>query len=129
MESKQRSRKKRPCRICRKWFLPDARVGARQKTCGSPDCKRRWHAKTCAKWNQKNRAYFQEEYLRRQLARSDTASEDKPKSRADPARVYSLDMPVDVVKEVMGAQQVVIIEYIARKLIRSVREMIMVQRL
>ena len=35
--------RKRPCRVCRRWFQPDARLGDRQKTCGDPECKREWH--------------------------------------------------------------------------------------
>ena len=34
---------KKPCRICRRWYRPDPRVGARQKTCGSPECQREWN--------------------------------------------------------------------------------------
>ena len=30
----------RPCRVCRRWFLPDGRLKNRQKTCGNPECQR-----------------------------------------------------------------------------------------
>ena len=62
MGTKSKNRK-RPCGVCRKWFQPDARLGSRQKTCGSAACQKEWHARTCRKWNKKNRAYFREIYL------------------------------------------------------------------
>ena len=31
--------RKKPCRICRRWFRPDPRVGQRQRACGEPDCQ------------------------------------------------------------------------------------------
>lgn len=58
-----RRSKKRPCRICRKRFIPDPRVGDRQKTCGDHECMRIWHAQKCTEWNRKNRNYAQENYL------------------------------------------------------------------
>lgn len=39
----KRSGTKRPCRICKKWFFPNPRLGDRQKTCGTPECQRQWH--------------------------------------------------------------------------------------
>ncbi len=36
--------RKRPCRVCRRWFLPDGRLKNRQKTCGNPECQREWHS-------------------------------------------------------------------------------------
>ncbi len=45
--------RKRPCRICRRWFLPNPRLKERQMTCGRPKCQREWHKKKCAEWNQK----------------------------------------------------------------------------
>ena len=37
--------RKRPCRICKRWFMPHPRVKDRQKTCGNPPCQREWHRK------------------------------------------------------------------------------------
>ena len=31
---------KRPCRLCRRWFRPDPRVGVRQRACRNPPAKR-----------------------------------------------------------------------------------------
>lgn len=134
MEQKH-PRSKRPCRICKKWFVPNPRLGDRQKTCGTPECQRQWHTQKCAEWNRKNRAYFQENYLRRRLKslKADPAaplSPSCPPSAPAPSLlcVFPLDYPRGVVQEVIGAQQLVIIEYIVRLLVRGVQEVIRVQR-
>ena len=60
-------RRKRPCRICRRWFLPDPRLKERQMTCGKAYCQREWHKKKCAEWNRKNRDYFKANYLQKKI--------------------------------------------------------------
>ena len=50
-------RKKRPCSICRRWFLPDARVGDRQRTCGSSACQQARREQTHRAWREENRDY------------------------------------------------------------------------
>jgi len=37
--------KKRPCGICRRWFMPHPRLKDRQQTCGDRVCKKEWHRK------------------------------------------------------------------------------------
>jgi hypothetical protein len=132
MAQKTRFRK-RPCRICGKWFMPNPRLGDRQKTCGTDACKRQWHTAKCAEWNKQNRAYFKEIYLRSRLeaASSYAAESSSPSPRPPaPARGPSpLHIPQEVVQEVMGAQQAVIIEYIVRLLLRGVQEVISTQHL
>ena len=122
MAQKTRFRK-RPCRICGKWFMPNPRLGDRQKTCGADACKRQWHTVKCAEWNRQNRAYFKEIYLRSRLeaASSYTAESSSPSpSPISLVRAPSpLHIPQEVVQEVMGAQQAVIIEYIVRLLLRD----------
>ena len=49
--------RKKPCRICRRWFHPDARVGERQRACGKPECQAAWRQKTQAKWRRRNPDY------------------------------------------------------------------------
>jgi hypothetical protein len=48
---------KKPCRICRRWFLPDARVGERQRACGKPECQTARRQKTQADWRKRNPDY------------------------------------------------------------------------
>ena len=132
MEQK-RSGTKRPCRICKKWFLPNPRVDDRQKTCGTPECQRQWHIRKCAEWNLKNRHLARESYIRDRLESLAPVSDlpaslpqtsPPPPLKPSPQRVSPLDYPLKVVQEVIGAQRLVIIEYIVRLLLRRVQEVI-----
>ena len=49
--------RKKPCRICRRWFHPDARVGERQRACGQPECQTARRQKTQADWRKRNPDY------------------------------------------------------------------------
>ena len=133
-----RKSNKRPCRICRKWFTPDPRLGDRQKTCGKEACKRKWHAKKCAEWNKKNRSYFQAIYLGSKLESSKPPSKTDrrppPSSNPDktgpirpPSSRSTPQLPGDVIQDVIGVQPLIIIEYVAQLLVRSFKEVIRVQ--
>jgi len=63
MKVKLQKIKKRPCRICRKWFTPNNKLKERQKTCTDPECQKEWHKKTCAKLNKKYRNDFRSNYI------------------------------------------------------------------
>jgi hypothetical protein len=39
---------KRPCRVCRRWYRPNPKLGDRQRTCGDDKCKREWNRRLCA---------------------------------------------------------------------------------
>lgn len=64
--------RKRPCRVCGRWFRPDARVGSRQHTCGLDDCQRERHRRACAAWRKSNPDYDREDRLRRRVRLSPT---------------------------------------------------------
>src|SRR4051794_13771457 len=49
--------RKKPYRICRRWFQPDWRVGERQRACGRPECQTARRQKTQAGWRKRNRDY------------------------------------------------------------------------
>ena len=79
--------KRRPCRICGRWFHPDPRVGSRQRACGKRACQKKRREKTQAAWRSENPEYF----LRRRLQRranaaraAEEAVEDPKKLRASP---------------------------------------------
>ncbi|OGP63831.1 MAG: hypothetical protein A2170_17415 [Deltaproteobacteria bacterium RBG_13_53_10] len=126
--------KKRPCRVCGKWFTPNPRLGYRQQTCGGMECQRKWHARKCAEWNRKNRAYFREIYLRGRLESFGSGPPAKSSSPGSsgrindpPRRSSPLDLPQEVIQEVIEVKQFIIIEYIVRLLIRGVQEVIHTQ--
>ncbi len=118
----KRKSRKRPCRICRKWFFPDPRVGDRQKTCGAKKCQTKWHGKKCTEWNQQNPAYFKEIYLGKKLAAIDEAD-----AKHVSFSVKSNQLPRKLIQEVIGAQHLVIIEYVNRLLSKSFQEEILCQ--
>lgn len=113
--------RKRPCRICGRWFSPHPRLGERQKTCGADDCRRRWHARKCAEWNRRNRVYFKEIYLSRRLESVSGSCGSLP------GKFVSPHLPQTVVQEVIGVKQLIIIGYLTRVLLRGVQEVIRVQ--
>ena len=113
---------KRPCRICRRWFLPNPRLKDRQKTCGDVECKKEWHRKQCKAWNKKHSDYFRANYLQKKLD-SVSVSGISPKSSTHKPPLKS-KLPLDVVQEVIGIQHIVIIEYFGQLLFRRFQEVI-----
>ena len=130
---KKRLSRKRPCRICRRWFLPDPRLKGRQRTCGDAHCKRQWHRKTCQEWNRKNRDYFRSNYLHKRL---DALSRDEKVTQPLPpensflvplkSRFHS-GLPLSYVQEVIGIQHLAIIEYFGQLLFRRFQEVLRIQ--
>ena len=116
--------RKRPCRICKRWFLPNPRLKGRQKTCGDHQCQKQWHRKKCKEWNRKNADYFKSNYLHKKIeAATDgdkvlrTLPADRISSVPPKSRIKS-GLPVANVQEVIGIQHTIIIEYLAQLLIR-----------
>lgn len=56
--------KRKRCRYCKRLFLPDPRVGKRQKTCGDPLCQKTHKVKNNARWRRRNPDYFKNDYPR-----------------------------------------------------------------
>jgi hypothetical protein len=117
--------RKRPCRICRRWFLPDTRLKDRQMTCGDAQCKRQWHCKKCTEWNRKNLDYFRSNYLQKKLdAVGASAVSSKPfdKQMGQPRSRFRSGLPLAYVQEVIGVQHLIIIEYLTQLLHRRFQE-------
>lgn len=122
-------RRKRPCRICGKWYVPDPRSREHQKTCGRAECKREWHRKKCAEWNAEHMAHFKAIYLARKLTACRYDEGDSPKCVTElaPPSQRKLELPRREVQEVTGAKLLVIIEYLAQLLIQHFQEVKRVQ--
>jgi hypothetical protein len=117
----ERDFKKRPCRICLRWFMPNPRLKNRQMTCGDPGCKKQWHRKKCAEWNEKNTEYFRSNYLQKKLdaaRQSGTSAPVLPKTR------LKSGLPHLFVQEVIDIQYLIIIEYFGQLLLRRFQEVI-----
>ena len=123
--------RKRPCRICKRWFMPNPRLKERQKTCGDPQCKRQWHKKMCKKWNRENTDYFKSNYLQKKLEAATGANAAQSLSSQPGRRPILLPksrlnsgLPLKYVQEVIGIQHVVILEYFAQLLSRRFQDVI-----
>ncbi len=118
--------RKRPCSICRKWFLPDVRQKGRQKTC-SAECRNELHRRQCAKWNQKNSAYFKSNYLSQKLDKISKPTSETSHSNIDkntivlPESRVNLNLPRDVICNEVGGKNLIIIEYLVEQVIGRMR--------
>jgi len=110
-------RKKRPCSICRKWFLPAAHQATRQTTCGSKECRREKHRRACRDWRRCNPDYDRDRRLRDRLTKEDT-EETLALSRVDP--LSRLDQ--SVVRDAIGLEGSVIIEESSGVIVKWVRD-------
>ena len=117
--------RKRPCRICRRWFIPNPRLKDRQKTCGDADCQRRWHKKKCAEWNRRNPDYFKTNYLQKKIIAATENSTPSPSLKLN-NRLKS-GLPLSYVQEVISIQHIIIIEYFAQLLSRRFQEVLRAQ--
>ena len=50
------------CAYCGRYFVPDARVGDRQKACGSLQCRQKRKQEAQSRWVEKNPGYFSGRY-------------------------------------------------------------------
>jgi len=120
--------KKRPCRICRRWFTANPRLGQRQMTCGSAQCKKEWHRKKCTEGNKKNSKCFKANYLQKKLdaiaqpVQDSNSLQPGSSGPAPPKGGLSTGLPLGQIQEVIGAKQLVIVEYLAGLLIRRFQE-------
>jgi hypothetical protein len=64
---------KRPCRICRRWFVPDRRVGRRQRACSATACQTARRARTQSSWRRRNPDYFIAHRVQRRRLKADEA--------------------------------------------------------
>ena len=120
--------RKRPCRICRRWFSPDPRLKDRQMTCGEEACKREWHRRKCAEWNRENSELIKRErlaYKLKAVAAGNRQAKLTDESHPSPASLQSAPRTEHLspfAQEVIAAQLAVMIEYLLRHLVRRVQE-------
>src|ERR1019366_7842290 len=90
--------RKRPCRICRRWFRRGPRAGDRQRACDAPECRAARRQKTQASWRNRNRGYA----IAWRIDRRATQAQQPPEPLRLPAPLNQL--PWDVAKDHFGAQ-------------------------
>jgi hypothetical protein len=99
--------RKRPCRICRKWFEPHPRAGDRQHTCSHPSCQQERHRRACADWRRRNPDLDREGRLRQKLASGGTAGNTPDTPRG---------LNRDAVRDAVGLEVAVILDELVRLL-------------
>ena len=90
---------KRPCSICRRWFVPDRRVGRRQRACSASACQIARRARTQASWRRRNPDYFIAHRVQRRRLTADEAQGGVP-PLVFPAPLSQL--PWDLAQEEFG---------------------------
>ena len=116
-------RRRRPCRICRKWFQADPRVGSRQRACSSAACQRERHRRACVDWHRRNPGYDCESRLQRRLRRDPPPRPALLPLLASPMR--QLDW--GVVRDAVGLEVAVVIEESAKVLCDWTRDAVISQ--
>lgn len=111
--------RKRPCTVCRRWFLPNPRQKERQKTCGRAECQRERHRRQCQKWNKQNIASFKANYLTEKLdpKRAPPDSAQKQSVAAIANSRIQLWLPRALIVEKIGREHFIILEYILAQVI------------
>lgn len=109
--------RKKPCRICQQWFYPEARIGARQRACGKPECQTTRRQKTQADWRARNPSYGA-------TYRLDHRHPPEPAPPTEPVRVPApLDkLPWDVAKDQFGSKATDFIIVMCLVLLRSKKD-------
>jgi hypothetical protein len=105
--------RKKPCSVCRRWFQPNPRVGERQRTCGSADCRRAHKRRTQRAWVERHPDYWTEQRLAAQAERAVAARGPPPEVRR---------LPLAFAQDAMGAQALVFVLLLARLQHRALQD-------
>jgi hypothetical protein len=78
---------KKPCRICRRWFMPDAHAGQRQRVCSAAACQSERRRRNAAAWRETNAEDAAADSLRSRLQAKPEPSAER--LTADPLAILS----------------------------------------
>jgi hypothetical protein len=110
---------KRPCRICRRWFVPDRRVGRRQRACSATACQTARRARTQSSWRRRNPDYFIAHRIqRRRLSADETSTAVLPLVLPPPLS----QLPWDLAQEEFGAAGTDFLGHLGRVLLGAVQD-------
>lgn len=124
--------RKKPCSVCRKWFMPDRRVGARQRACSLPECRQEQRRRTQAGWRAQNPDYFLARRLLKRSAQAEAAASaakkphvagEEPPRRPPPIVLGGIlrQLPWDVMQDEIGVQTTDSIAVVAKVIVRAVQ--------
>jgi hypothetical protein len=110
---------KRPCCICRHWFVPDRRVGRRQRACSAPTCQTARRARTQASWRRRNPDYFIAHRMqRRRLEAEEAGGAVLPLVLPPPLS----QLPWDVAQEAFGVAGTDFLGHLGRVLLMAAQD-------
>ena len=110
---------KRPCGICRHWFVPDRRVGRRQRACSAPACQIARRAQTQASWRRRNPDYFiAHRVQRRRLTAEEAQAPVLPLSLPPPLS----QLPWDLAQEAFGVVGTDFLGHLGRVLLGAAQD-------
>jgi len=104
-------RRSKPCAICRVWFIPNPRLGARQRTCGKSECRKARKRETQRVWAKANPDYLPGRRLQQQLERAAASADGAPIS---PPPAHFGQIPADVVNAALGVEALVVMSFLLR---------------
>jgi hypothetical protein len=107
--------RKRPCSICRRWFRPHPRVGARQHACSKPECQSARRRRTQADWRAHNPEYAAGYRIQQRAAQ---------KQPPEPLRLRAPlnQLPWDLAKDEFGSQGSDFIALMGALLLRTAKD-------
>ena len=119
--AKKKPAKKRPCSVCRKWFVPDRRALERQRCCGDPDCRHTQHLRTERRWREKHPEAGALYRARKKLSRirKDEAGSGPP---VVPPPAVLRRVPWELARDEIGVKVTVLLGILTRLLVRTRRD-------
>ncbi len=110
---------KRPCCICRRWFVPDRRVGRRQRACSAPTCQIARRARTQASWRRRNADYFIAHRMQRRRVEAEEAKGAVLPLELPPPLSQ---LPWDVAQEAFGVTGTDFLSHLGRVLLGAAQD-------
>ena len=107
--------KKRPCRICRRWFYPDRRVGSRQRACSERSCQSERRSRTQASWRRRNPDYFTARRLQQRQVSPEEGAPREPLQLPPPLS----GLPWDIAQDEFGLVGTDFLGHLGRVLLRA----------
>src|SRR6266540_3676983 len=107
--------KKRPCRICHRWFQPDRRIGDRQRACPRSECQAERRKRAQAAWRKRHPEYA----IAWRIGRW-AADEDRDLPRVPPPLPR---VPWDLAKDEFGTQGTEILGCLGRLLVWHAKDL------
>jgi len=110
---------KRPCCICRRWFVPDRRVGRRQRACSASVCQIARRVRTQASWRRRNPDYFIAHRVQRRRLKADEAQGGVPPLALPPPLSQ---LPWDLAQEEFGVAGTDFLGHLGRVLLGAAQD-------